>query len=383
MRRKATKFVTVAGTIFGLSALSPGQARALDQIIKPYESVRSSGMGGVTLTTGLYDENYFGNPARVTDNPTWRVTILDPMVETNSNIGNSIKAVNGGNSVYSKLGADAGQNNHFRLQTTMPSVYIPPGTDGKWGFAFGLITSSQVDIDLRRSFSVDPTGIVDIGPALTVGRRLLEDDALSVGTTAHVTYRLSTNQDFTLVNLISGQSLSPSSTGGQGGMIDFDLGLTYKFKHFHPADLNFSVGGALDNVLGGNFNNLKLPFVKNSSGNPTPANKPIPEPRRGGFGFSAERENFGILHNTVAALEFQDIGNNPDGSLFRTLHLGGETHLSLLALRAGINQGYFTGGVGIDLKIMTLDLSTYGEEMSLNPGGLQDRRYAAKLAFQI
>ena len=49
-------------------ALSPS-AHALDQIIRPYQSVRSAGMGGVRITTGLYDENFFNNPARVTANP--------------------------------------------------------------------------------------------------------------------------------------------------------------------------------------------------------------------------------------------------------------------------------------------------------------------------
>jgi hypothetical protein len=367
-----------------LVALTPLSALALDQIIKPYESVRSSGMGGVTLTTGLYDENFFGNPARVTENPHWRVTILDPMVETNSHTENSIKAIDGGNSVYSDLGQNAGANNHFRLQTTMPSVYLPPSIHGKWAFALGLITSSQVDLDLRRSFNIDPSGIIDIGPALTVGRRLLEDNALTVGATAHVTYRLSTNSDFSIVNLISGESISPRATGGQGGMLDFDVGMTYVFKHYHPAGVNFSVGAALDNMLGGNFNNLKLQYLKDANGNPSPANKPIGEPRRVGTGFAVEKDSMGMLHDTMLAFEFQDIGNNTNGALFRTAHLGGETHLlHVLAVRAGINQGYLCGGVGLDLKLITLDVSTYGEEMSLNPGGLEDRRIAAKLAFQI
>jgi len=78
-----------------------------------------------------------------------------------------------------------------------------------------------------------------------------------------------------------------------------------------------------------------------------------------------------------------DFGNNPNGSLYRTLHLGGETHFSILVPRVGINQGYLAAGLGIDLKIFQLDLATYGEEMTLNPGGLEDRRYALRLGFQI
>ncbi|MDR3606778.1 MAG: hypothetical protein P4M08_05270 [Oligoflexia bacterium] len=375
--------LTALATLTLASPFVGGNAFALDDIIKPYESVRSSGMGGVTLTTGLYDENYFGNPARVTANPTWRVTILDPMVETNSHVSNSVRAVNGGSNIYNALGGDAGDDNHFRLQTTMPSVYIPTG-HGRWAFALGFITSSQVDVDLRRSFNIEPTGIVDVGPALTVGRTFMEENDLSVGITARATYRLSTNTAFSFVDLINGQSISPRATGGQGGMADFDLGTTYTFRHFHPGGVDLSVAGAVENVMGGNFNNLKLRFLKDSHDNPTPANRPLPEPRRGGFGFSAQKASMGFLHNTSLALEFQDIGNNTNGSVYRTVHIGGETHFfSIFVLRGGVNQGYLTGGFGLDLRILTIDVSTYGEELSLNPGQLEDRRYALRVALQL
>jgi hypothetical protein len=65
------------------------------------------------------------------------------------------------------------------------------------------------------------------------------------------------------------------------------------------------------------------------------------------------------------------------------VHIGAETHLKILALRAGINQGYFTAGFGLDLRFFTLDAATYAEELSLNPGGLSDRRYALQFGFQI
>lgn len=357
-------------------------ALALDQIIKPYESVRSSGMGGVVYTTGLYDDNYFANPARVTANPVWRVTILDPMVETNSHIENSVNLAKSGSSFFSNLGQDAGDNNHARVQTTMPSFYIPLNA-GNWAFAAGFITSTQADIDLRRGFDIEPTGIVDLGPAVTVGRTFFKDHSLSVGITGHMMYRVSTNQAFTFIDLINGQSLSPRSTGGQGGMVDFDLGMTYTFEHYHPGGTNFSIGAAVDDVLGGTFNNLGIHYLKDSNGNPSPNSLPIAEPRRLGVGFAAEKHEIGIMRNVSLALEFQDIGNNPNGSAFRTVHIGGETHASIFAARLGVNQGYFCAGFGLDLKIFTVDLSTYGEELSLTPGSLEDRRYAARVALQL
>jgi hypothetical protein len=291
--------------------------------------------------------------------------------------------VNGGSSFYKDIGNQAGDNYHARVQTTFPGVYIPPGQDGKWGFAVAMVTSTQADVNLRRSFNIEPLAITDIGPAVTVGRKFFDDNSLSIGTTAHVEYRISSNTGFSFTDLIQGKSLSPSKTGGQGTGADLDLGMEYKFQHFHPAGVQFSTAFAVDNVLGGKYSNIGFKPVKDSSGEPTPANLPVSQPRTFNFGVAAMKPTMGILHDTMLALEFTDFGNNTNGSIYRTVHLGGETHLSRFALRAGINQGYLCGGLGIDLKFIQIDASTYGEELSLNPGGYEDRRYAIRFAIQI
>jgi hypothetical protein len=60
-----------------------------------------------------------------------------------------------------------------------------------------------------------------------------------------------------------------------------------------------------------------------------------------------------------------------------------EARYGILAPRIGFNQGYLSGGLGILTRYVTLELATYGEEMRLNVGDQQDRRYAVRLAFQI
>ena len=167
---KKLTFSLAALPIVGFAALP---ALAQDQIIRPYQSVRGAGMGNVRYTTGLYDQNFFANPARVTANPKWKVTLLDPMVEVSAPVPGSIGGmVHGGSDFYKQLGEQAGENYHARVQTTFPSIYIPPGDENdRWGFAVGLISSTQADVNLRRSFNVDPSVITDIGPAATVGYR--------------------------------------------------------------------------------------------------------------------------------------------------------------------------------------------------------------------
>src|SRR5688500_10169879 len=85
----------------GLSFLfSAPNAGALDQIVRPYQSARAAGMGGVLCTTGLYEENFFGNPARATANPKWRIDVLNITAEMNSGaIENGGKLTGGGDTI--------------------------------------------------------------------------------------------------------------------------------------------------------------------------------------------------------------------------------------------------------------------------------------------
>ncbi|MBU6375973.1 MAG: hypothetical protein KGQ59_08265 [Bdellovibrionales bacterium] len=352
-------------------------AQASDQIIKPLQTVRSSGMGGLKLTTGLYEDNFFGNPARVLANPKWKVTIFDPTIETSrSTITNVSDVASSSGDSLAAIGDTAGNNNHGRIQLSTLSFYIPKG-EGRWALAVApLLTQIQFDVMLRNSYQISPVAIADIGPALTYGRTFFEDERLSIGVTPHVTARMATTSEFTLPDLISGKSLKPGESGGAGAHFDVDFGSTYRLP-LQLASFNFDAAFAVNNVLGGKYQNLKT--IKIGSANtPPPA-----QPRSFGLGIAGIREEWGKFRNTVFGLEVQDLGNNKNGSLFRTLHLGGETNWRRLAVRAGLNQGYWTAGVGFDLWVLNFDVCSYGEELSLNTGGYEDRRYALRIALQI
>src|SRR3989338_8732400 len=99
-------------------------SHAFEQIIKPYQSARSSGMGGVVIMTGFYDENFYGNPARMADNPGNRVQLLDVMGESNRSTFDTVGDISGGGGdTLSKIGPTTGRNNHGRLQTSFPGFY--------------------------------------------------------------------------------------------------------------------------------------------------------------------------------------------------------------------------------------------------------------------
>jgi hypothetical protein len=65
------------------------------------------------------------------------------------------------------------------------------------------------------------------------------------------------------------------------------------------------------------------------------------------------------------------------------LHAGVEVSLPLIDLRAGLNQGYYTAGVGLNLLFAQIDIATYGVELGAYPGQLEDRRYVAQITFDF
>jgi hypothetical protein len=72
--------------------------------------------------------------------------------------------------------------------------------------------------------------------------------------------------------------------------------------------------------------------------------------------------DFGIFRNTVA-IDFRNLTEEQE--LLNMLHIGAESVIwNFLALRAGLGQGYFSTGVGIDLKIFELDAYLASREAS-------------------
>jgi hypothetical protein len=349
-----------------------------EQIVHQYESVRDYGMGGLKITTGLYDDNFFGNPARATANPVWRFTIVDPAVMVDNHFVSNVNSFgSGGGQLIQNVADTAGENNHLRLQTTMPAWYLPPSETRRWAVAFAIITSSQTDLSIRQNYSISDEAFIDVGPAFTYAYEFLDDRSLSVGATAHLVYRLGTNTPFSIADLLDGKSFSLHEIGQQGTSEDFDIGVTKIFP-WHPIGIQLSAAAAIDNVLGGKYNTNIVHLINNIGTDPEPANRSF------GFGVSAKRDIGYFFHDVIVGVEAYDIGNNTNGSLFRTIHMGVESRiLGILRPRLGINQGYLTAGAGIDLKLLEIEAATWGEELSLNPGGLQDRRYGIRVALQL
>ena len=369
-------------TLLALSSMTTvylPQCFALDQIIRPFTSIRSMGMGGLLTVTGMWEENFYGNPARATGNYKFRLQLPDPMfVSTLGTINQASNLLSNLSNPLSAAGATAGTHMHARIQMAFPGVYFKVGD--RTHIAAALLSSTQIDADVRQSYQIVPQSITDLGLALTVAHRLLDKGQWSIGLTTHVAYRLSSNDAFSFVSLLQGASLSPLNNGGDGAHVDFDIGSTYVFPN-KLLDFDVHVGASVQHILGGRFNNLPLTLL--STGN-----APTPQPRRLNVGLAFKKGNFGPFRYALWGIDFTDLGLDTTGftlggSFFRHIHLGWESRWRRITLRAGINQGYLAAGLGFDLAVLDLDLATTGEELSLNAGGYEDRRFALRLGFKI
>lgn len=82
------------------------------------------------------------------------------------------------------------------------------------------------------------------------------------------------------------------------------------------------------------------------------------------------------------AIDYKHI-NRTDVPLAKKLHLGLEIDLPLITLRGGLNQGYYTYGLGMGLGPLDIELASYGVELGAYAGQWEDRRYMLQMSMEL
>ena len=72
-----------------------------------------------------------------------------------------------------------------------------------------------------------------------------------------------------------------------------------------------------------------------------------------------------------------------DIQLGKKLHVGTEISLPFIDLRAGLNQGYLSYGVGLNFLLFRIDAVSYSEELGVYPGQTADNRYMIGLSIDL
>ncbi len=85
-----------------------------------------------------------------------------------------------------------------------------------------------------------------------------------------------------------------------------------------------------------------------------------------------------LLISFVPSIELKHVGDSsvPFG---KKLHAGFELNFLNLAIRGGLNQGYWAAGIGLGLGPLDIDIASYGVELGSSPGQIEDRRYMIQI----
>jgi len=366
--------------IFILILLTTGPLFAVKEYYSLSRSLRALGMGGAFY--GLSNDEYamFYNPAGLSLYNNGNQS----MVNFTGQIGTrTLSAFKDKNSLSSKsvsesidilskyqgdpLYAGAGVMPYFLMKNLAVGILL---ADVKANY---LLSGKEIDS------TVDFTAISDSGVLVSYGRPVVNEN-LHVGLTAKGIARAGGRTSFTMGDVVQGGTIqfNPKDLGGTGLGIDFDLGAIYDIPYLPFGESN-RISFVVTNLLATHFS-----IGSKSTGEPPGLPRMI---SLGWHSVFSGGQYVDRIHVLADLAEFQ-IGGEDDvefgarsGKFLKHLNLGVEVPIGILTLRAGVRQGWLTGGFGINLKYVKLEFATYGEELSSGPGRLQNRRFGLTVSL--
>jgi hypothetical protein len=348
----------MSGIFILLITLLSSHANA-SEIYEDYISVRALGMGNAFSAVVDNKDALFYNPAGLDRIKGFHLVLMDPTLGSDGYTAYTTyqNAVGGG---YAQLiQSFYGQELWVGIQDSL-AIAVPD-------FAFAGYDAFNLSFNLHNPAysNLDLSVTNDVGLVGGFAMNLLPSNALTLGFAAKRVTRYGGRVTFgpsTLATLVSTPltSLSGNYGTGYGG----------------DAGLNLQLPVAASPTFSAVWHNIgQTHFVQTSGTSALPA---LDNEIVFGFGMAIH------FPATVIrpAVDFKHY-NMWDEQLGKRLHAGLEIELPALSLRAGLNQGYYTLGVGIDFKYFLLDLATYGVELATYPGQLEDRRYVLQLTIDF
>lgn len=336
----------------------------------PYRSihmgVRPLGMGGA-FTAVADDQNAIDyNPAGLSRARSFGLGIVNPMVEVSEDSYDFYKDFDdidqdNTTEVAELLRKYVGDNFHIKVAADIYTGF----RIGNAGVMVAGVGRGYADMAIRNPTypELHLNSVVDYGGQVGVGYELPMVPGLSLGIGVKVLNRTSIDEVYTAVDIADddfGDTLKDDQKDGSDA--SFDLGMIWTREIEGLTRVSLGLAGL----------NIKKMDFGEARDQETQYNA----------GVALEQTFFGFT--LTEALDYHDITDNleGDGSTEKKLHMGAELKFPfLLAVRAGLSQGYYTAGATVDFKLIRFDVATYGEEMGVYAGQKEDRRYVAQVSM--
>lgn len=329
----------------------------------PYimRSVRALGMGNSYYS--LSDDQYglFYNPAGLARIDSWQVELLNPQLEwgTNaSNFFNDSQDVNWDqeSEIAQLLRDHMGKTQHFGL-SAFPAFF-------KKNMAVGLFFNVRGNAVAGNPAypTFDTEVYVDRGITGGYAMSFLEDDALEVGASIKLLSRSSLKEEYTVADLTEDLNDLVEDDLQDGTGVLVDVGLIYNFR---KSDSNPRIGFAINNVGTTNMGDAEdLQTTINLSAAISPKLGPV------GTHFVFE------IHDMTQSID-------EDDDWGKRIHAGAELNFfkDILAVRAGVHQGYVSVGAGLDFNFFRIDYAYYTEEVGAYAGQKDDERHTIQASI--
>ncbi len=345
--------------IFAILALA--LAANAGELGDSWSSVRAQGMGGAYVSVVNDADSLFYNPAGLAGQTRFSWTVLDPRVGLNG-----IEDIQKLQSLAGGSDADMSAN---LQQLIGKRVWIEAGAKSAVlipGFAIAGFVNSQSGIYVSNpaNTTMNLNYFFDYGFAAGGGFELVPG-FWKLGLVARRLNRTGTTLPIGAATLASlDMAALQAELKRRGTGYGADLGTT------------FTLPGPVSPSLSIVYRNAGVTTFTHEEGAGAP---PPIEPEivvGGAMKFS------GGLVDITPAFDFR-YANRSDIELGKKIHLGVELSMPFIDFRAGLNQGYYTAGVGLNMGLLRIDAATYGVELGAYPGQLEDRRYVAQIKFEL
>ncbi len=359
------KFVAAACAFVAFGSV---QANAVE-MDKLYTGVRPLGMGNA-FTAIADDENAaFYNPAGLTDTEEGKVELINPKIDVSTNTLDFQKDASN-LQTGDTAGAVDMMRKYIGKHQHLAATVFPNYT--RHNFEIGFLYKVGLDAEVNSpSYPVLQADLKnDAGVFVALSHSFL-DDSLRLGATLKYIQHQRFYKEYTAVDIadtnteykFSDNLKSANKFGG-------DLGATY---YFESEAWKPRVALVVQNVGGMDFGDYQA----------TPTSPVVPNAykQQVNLGFAVTRELWGKV---TLAMDYDDLTGNvgTDKDKGKRLHMGAEWKLpKILALRAGLNQGYVSYGAGLDFWLLKLDYAYYKEEVGAYAGQREDARHIVELSI--
>jgi hypothetical protein len=331
------------------------------ELYEDYYSIRAVGMGDAYSAVVDNDDAVFYNPAALCKASGFTFVLVDPSASVSgvtllqdASTLSSASSSSLASTLQSFYGQDVSASVYTKTAVLLPCFEV--AAYGGLSFAAKLDNPAYPNLYIR--------DYTDYGVAAGFGVDVVPGFA-TLGFTARRLDRLGNSLTLGpgIIGQLSSTALSNQLAGsGVGYALDSGFLLT--------------VPGPVKPTLTAVYKNMgNTTFVKDST-LPTPPT--VQNELILGAGFSVEtlllsiRPAFDLKHVTDQTVQLGD-----------KVHAGVEIAIPFVALRAGLYQGYYTAGVGLNLGVLKIDAATWGVEMGEYPGQDESRRYGVEAKLEI